>query len=57
MLNGPITHVMLETGSAIYDNVVEASNADRSVLAAVEKRLKHCLLNSGILAANCPRRL
>jgi len=27
MLNGPITHVMLETGSAIYDNVVEAANA------------------------------
>jgi len=26
MLNGPITHVMLETGSAIYDNVVEAAN-------------------------------
>ncbi|MGV3483483.1 MAG: DUF1549 domain-containing protein [Planctomycetaceae bacterium] len=24
MLNGPITHVMLETGSAIYDNVVSA---------------------------------
>jgi hypothetical protein len=31
MLNGPITHVMLETGSAIYDNVVEAANARDAV--------------------------
>jgi hypothetical protein len=31
MLNGPITHVMLETGSAIYDNVVEAANTRDAV--------------------------
>ncbi len=27
MLNGPITHVMLETGSAIYDNVTAAESS------------------------------
>jgi len=26
MFNGPITHVMLESGSVIYDNVMEAAN-------------------------------
>ncbi len=31
MLNGPITHVMLETGSAIYDNVVSAENKKDAV--------------------------
>ncbi len=31
MLNGPITHVMLETGSAIYDNVVSAANTRDAV--------------------------
>ena len=31
MFNGPITHVMLEQGSALYDNVVRSKNSDEAV--------------------------